>query len=351
MLNWKLKYKLVMRQCCLMFGHALDRISEYFFILKNRRIKPVCSIPTISLAIIDQSISLGCAFLEKHQGPNGSFRGFLLFPGASNTWITSHVAFLSNGIPQLRNVHDKAIDYLILTGTEDLGWGYNRRVGMDLDSTAQALFALYRKHYFTCVELIDYIITWQSKCGGFPTFKPSGPDMTAVSAWESPHPEVTAMMIYVLRRFGKKYQSNINKATNWLENQISSGLLPSYWFDGHEYGLWVLSLNDLLSQLAYRTALNLIISTEHIPALPMLVKVIMTKSNANHLVCRSVRTIVSKQLSDGSWECEPCLRVTNPHHYEPGCGKPGRVYADRRRVFSTVHSIYALHHSRDYLFS
>ena len=68
----------------------------------------------------------------------------------------------------------------------------------------------------------------------------------------------------------------------------------------------------------------------------------LADSEGGEAVQTAVTRLLRAQHPDGSWSCEPCLRVTDPTHYRAGPEAPGLVFGDRRRVFSTAHAVAAL---------
>jgi len=79
------------------------------------------------------------------------------------------------------------------------------------------------------------------------------------------------------------------------------------------------------------------------PELPML---LVAAADAGRLsredAHRAATLLLAEQLTDGSWPCDPYLRLTAPAAQASSTSGDGRIFAGSRRVFSTAHSITAL---------
>ena len=107
--------------------------------------------------------------------------------------------------------------HLESTGAEDGGWGYNRRVAVDCDSTAQALLVLHRFRRDVPVFLLETLVLAQLREGGFPTYATNG---AVASGWHAAHPDVTAIAVEMLSRHGRAEAAE--RAARWLEAQDPS---------------------------------------------------------------------------------------------------------------------------------
>jgi hypothetical protein len=287
--------------------------------------------------LIRRSIELGVRYLKARQRKDGSWRGFLLHPGAATSWLTAHVAFVVENIPALAPECRRAAMFLARSGANDGGWGYNRRVAVDCDSTAQAIIVLHRFALRIESFLLKALVSAQLPSGGFPTYPSNG---EAAGGWNREHPEVSAVVLLALRRCGV-FEVNADRCERWLRSQTHHGLIKSYWWTGEHYGLWVQSRTGLLTSEANDAVRRAFLRTQATPQLAMALNASLVLSMRCEAWLGGVR-LIRCQLTDGSWPCSACLRVTNPLHVSPGLDAPGPVARDETRILSTAHALGAL---------
>lgn len=289
-----------------------------------------------------QAIQRGCRFLKSRQGRDGCLRGFLLPPGASTSWITAHVAFVVEDVPALAELRSSAARFLARVGPDDGGWGYNRRVGIDVDSTAQALMVLQREGVEVPAFLPQVLLDAQDDAGGFPTYPPDGGGGRAKNGWQHPHLDVSLIASLWLRR-NNLLQERLERCSDWIRASLSKAGVPaSYWWPGPEYGLWAMGRAGVLRGESSEAVAAACRGAHEAPQLAMALASALESDVEPETVRRTVVKLLRRQLDDGSWPCAVCLRVTTPRWTEPGGDAPGSVYADHWRVFSTAHSVAAL---------
>jgi len=317
-------------------GASFDRLSERAFRLRPRGLLHSCV--TVTAERIETAIRAGLRFLEARQDRSGVLRGFLLFPGASTTWVTAHVAFVLEEVPLARALCARAANHLVSIGAHDGGWGYNRRVAPDCDTSAQALMVIARFELPSEPFLMRNLAAAQLTCGGFPTYVGQG---IATTAWHSPHPEVSALVTEALRRAGG-FDAAVGRCSQWLEQSMIAGVLPSYWWDDPAYSLWVQARTRRLGPDASLAVLAGLEEHRASPQLAMLLTAAVAVNAPEAKLFEAASRLFGQQLSDGSWPCSPCLRVTDPSSFAVGPGGAGPLVADRRRIFSTAHAVAAL---------
>ncbi|MBK6660961.1 MAG: hypothetical protein IPG43_23770 [Proteobacteria bacterium] len=190
------------RSLALLAGALGDRVSEAVFVLRHPPRALLHADATPSAARIDEAIAAAVGFLEAQQRRDGSLRGFCLYPGASSDWLTAHVCFVVEAVPALDGFARRAAAYLAAHGADDGGWGYNRRVAVDCDSTAQALMVTQRFDLSLPSFIGESLAAAQSDDGGYPTYVPQGAANPA-HGWQAPHAEVSAMVLVWLLRDGR----------------------------------------------------------------------------------------------------------------------------------------------------
>jgi hypothetical protein len=293
--------------------------------------------PSVDQPVLERALELGASFLRRRQGRNGVWKGFRLPPGAATTWLTAHVAWVVEDVPGLADACRRAALHLESVGPEDGGWGYNRRVGIDSDSTAQALLVLHRFKRAVPEFLLQALLRAQAPCGGFSTYVPTG---GPVNGWHSPHPDVTVVAVEALRRYGRV--EPVLRAVSWLKAAWMSSDFASYWWDGQQYGLWAGARTGFRSRRLEDAVATALVRTRAAPqASHLLAAGIALALDRTHLEAVTL-SLLRTQLADGSWPCSRCLRVTDPRETETRPELRGTCYADARRVFSTAHSVAAL---------
>jgi hypothetical protein len=298
--------------------------------------------PSVSSASIAEALRLGAGFLARRQRRDGVWKGFRLPPGAATAWLTAHVAYLVERVPSLAGPCRRAAGYLEAVGPAAGGWGYNRRVGVDVDSTAQALLVLQRFERSVPEFLVDGLLAAQLTEGGFPTYVARG---GAATGWSVAHEDVTAFAAESLRVRG--FHAQAANANAWLRARDAAPTFASYWWVGPAYGVWVRARTGLRSD-ELRDAATALVSTSR--TTPDLAQGLAAASRLDGgdpaTIDRAVLQLLRTQLRDGSWPCSPCLRVTDPTEMKAAPDLRGRCYADGTRIFSTAHAVAALQAAR-----
>jgi hypothetical protein len=294
--------------------------------------------PIASSVIVDDALQLAARFLARRQQRNGAWKGFLLPPGAATTWLTAHVAYVLADVVSLADACRRASRYLEAVGPAAGGWGYNGDVGVDIDTSAQALLVLDRFTRPVPEFLVDALLAAQLPQGGFPTYVANG---VATTGWNIAHEEVTALAAESLRRRGFHLQAA--RATTWLRACDATPTFASYWWVGSAYGVWVRARTGLRGADLQAAAAELLAGSRTTPELAQaLAAASLLGGTDQATLIGGLRQLVSMQLADGSWPCSACLRVTDPTEIEVGPDLRGRRYADGTRIFSTAHALAAL---------
>lgn len=329
------------RRSAALFGGALaERVSQACFLTLNPARGLLHQCTDLTPARLHQAIAHGARFMRRQQRVDGSLRGFCLYPGASSSWLTAHVCFTVEAVPALDRLARRAARWLAVHGADDGGWGYNRRVAADCDSSAQALMVLERHALPYPAFLLQNLAAAQASCGGYPTYVPQAGNAPR-DGWQAVHGEVSAMVLACLRRAGG-FDARVARCEAWLHDKLRSGVLTSYWWGDDAYALWLQARTGLLSAQAAPAIRALLDSGRACPQLPMALSAALALERFEFDIASAGRRLLAAQLADGSWPCAPCLRVTDSRVFEPASHSAGEVAADRRRVFSTAHALAAL---------
>jgi hypothetical protein len=317
-----------------------EHAREWVYRVSSRPLSLTHERPQFALGQIESAIDQGIRFLEGRLERDGALRDFLLPPGTSTTWLTAHVAFVLEDVPGAASINREAARHLSSVGLSDGGWGYNRLVAPDVDSTAQAIMVLLRQGVRPPGYLVEWFTSAQTPDGGFPTYPPATPGK-ALRGWETAHPDVTLIALEALRRLGT-LQSRIDAAVAWLE-QNAHGADLAYWWPFPAYVLWARRRCGPPGSETTLAARGELARTASLPEAAMLLAAATTADDAADACRPAVVSLLAQQLRDGSWPCAPCLRVTEPWVFRGGADQPGQLYAGHRRVFSTAHAVAALH--------
>jgi hypothetical protein len=319
---------------------AADRLEEGLFRLRHRSGGQSEPSSAGTHASIAESVSEGLGFLERTQRSPGLWRGFMLMPGASTDWISAHVALLLEDVPETHALRERVAHGLLAHTAGRPGWGYNRRVGIDSDSSAQAIMVLQRFDHEIAPAWIERLLSTRCEDGGFSTFASTRPDGLPRTWWEMSHPDVTLIVIEALRRLDG-YAEERDAALTWLSGQLLDGVLPAYWWTSPAYSLWAQGRAGFELETTARHATALLAGEQRPVYLAMLISAALAQGSWSAPLEAAVARLIQERQRDGSWRCARCLRTTRANH-PGGFDAPGPTYADRYRVFSTAHAVAAL---------
>ena len=185
---------------------------------------------------------------------------------------------------------------------------------------------------------VEQLVRLQAPGGGYPTFRPTGIDAQPLHAWQRPHADVTVLMIEMMERLGP-FKERQERAWSCGSGRARAGGTASVLVEGEAYALWVPARVGALTAAASRLAVARLVFAQGVPDVPMYLTAALADGKHCAVVEAGVTRLLQAQLVDGSWSCDPCLRVTDPTHMRAGPEAPGLVFGDRRRVFSTAHAV------------
>jgi len=324
----------------MLLAGASDRLEEGWFRARNRTGERASQSGVDMRAQAQESVRAGLGFLARAQRDDGLWRGFMLAPGASTEWITAHVALLLEEIPEARAMRERAARGLLTSTRGRPGWGYNHRVGIDSDSTAQAIMVLHGLGHEIAPAWIEQLLATHREEGGFATYASTRPDNQARTWWEMPHADVTLIVIEALERLDRLPEQR-RVASAWLEQQAREGVLPAYWWTDPAYSLWAQARAGFHTAASSSAARRLLVGEQRSVYLAMLTAAALAGDGSSQLVANAASRLMRARREDGSWPCAPCLRNTHADS-SGGFQAPGPIYADRYRTISTAHAVAAL---------
>jgi hypothetical protein len=294
------------------------------------------------------SLNRAVLYLAKAQHAAGSWTDFWLPVGTSDAWVTAYTGLalqeasvcpLVGNRARAEHSATVAADWLLEKGFAGRGWGYNRAVPRDADSTAHAVSLLARLKRRVPDEAIAFLYEHYTSGAGFSTY--SFQDIS--HRWTRPCNDVTAASLRALYDSGSIGIDGLRKA--WLDTlggaQDQDGLWQGYWWLTPNYttGL-AMELWNIAGRPPLKMALNgqLSDSCAFDIAWAIICRIQMgDPENVHELVERLSRM----QNEDGGWPAAPILKVP-PSYDDPGIKKQDIIALDARRIFTTASALRAL---------
>jgi squalene-hopene/tetraprenyl-beta-curcumene cyclase len=323
---------------------------------------------------LDDALHRAVSFLHAGRSRDCLWRDFRTLAGLSSEWVSGFVAHALLRAEPADPIAASALSVLLERQRPGGGWGYNRTVPPDCDSTAWVTLALLSAAGFKTGNHIDgameYIGLHQDRgCGGFCTYAASdgienriqAAGLNSVRGWLMAHACVTGVALQaVLAARGLPECEPAASALRYVwEHRDSAGLWRSYWWSGLSYATYH-SLKAL-SMAATRSPAELAATGRSLAARMGqygafetafgLLSFLLSRDEITIAASReSALHLLMMQNGDGSWPSVPCLRIPPPRNREPdhhrnwridGLGS-GVVIQDQRRLFTTAAAVWAL---------
>jgi len=322
----------------------------------------------------------------------------------SNQWVTAYVAHcLARAVPGSPALAP-AITYLLRTELPTSGWGFNRHVPPDGDSTANAVYFLarYGRDFLDPSDLLrcaHTLASFQSEGdGGFVTYKarPARPGeekpafMYESSGWTISHLSVTSLAAVALLAFDLASADGVfrpyrQRAAEFIrKTQEASGYWEDHWWQDRVYGTYwaarFLATNppevgqddvarlerakDWLAQVVHTDGAwgngldgdaaafytSLAVSTlllETGCGVPLALE-----SRFASLARRGLECLLEMQEQDGGWPTVSMLLTPVPEvvvPWESQHPSSHQAVPDQNRLFTTATTLVALARGRDWL--
>lgn len=347
----------------------------------------VSTLNTLQLPDVRSLVDTAILWINQAQSSSGTWSDFRIGVGGhSDEWVTAYVCDAVDrwDAECFRPSAAGARSALQDAHRRDGGWGYNKRIPSDADTTGLAVMALCNGHaHFDHAATIAFLLSsHDEELGGFRTYRSSaeladlyrGHPVRATQSfrgWCSSHVEVTASVLEALWALGRQDSKQARTASAFLLSmQNANGCWTGYWAVDFFYPtcraaraltclelgrhiLWPRLVDAVLMQqrpdggwaardadqgCPFRTALAI----ETLCLAPILHTV---------EIGRAVMWLRSARNSEGHWICRyPFMRVpppdvTAPDEYigwsEDGSGL-GALYADPHGILTSATVISAL---------
>ena len=303
------------------------------------------------MEISAQSAALGGArFLVARQSERGFWADWRLPPGESLAWTTAYAGYrlYSLGGDAGAMVHpamDRAARWLRDEEFPDGGWGYNRAVAPDADSTALAILFLASTTVGVPERSYRRLLAFQREDGGFATFSPGA----GLGAWTVSHPDVTATAVAALLTAYPRGECPVERGIAYSRRAEENGLWHSYWWNSCLYGTEAnLALMRRAGEPAdfgaSRTALGSVHPTNCFERALLLLSLVHAGWPPLEPEIQDIAAgLAAAQQPDGSWPSEPILRLTDRDCADPWeRPEAGPLFADPNRLFTTATVVAAL---------
>lgn len=296
---------------------------------------------------VRRAIDAGESFLADRQSADGFWRDFALEPGPSEAWTTAYIGWVLTEAPTRSRVRYRR---QILAAAEALhsvrqqrGWGYNRAVAADADSTAWACRFLAVIDDYRGLAAVPVLLSYLTGDGQAATY--AGWE-TEAGEWAAAHADVTPVLGLALQAAGADSAVVARLRRAVLAARRADGLWASYWWGTDAYsitqnGEFLAATGgvpgDLPSRFAHWTqAGEREGSTMHLAQ--CLTAAALLEAPAGQLRHGFCVRLLEQQGPDGGWPASCLLRVP-PQRGGQGAGV---LYADTARLMGTAMAVLAL---------
>lgn len=297
---------------------------------------------------LEGTLAAALDYILSKQARDGSWTEWALPPGSSSTWTTAYVGYQLRHLPLklglLAASHiAAAAGWLKDHAFADWGWGYNKVVGSDADTTAYAILFMTLAGKPVPDIAYTFLADRQGADGGFSTYPPVGePD-----SWNVSHPDVTPIALLALLTRPAPDREAVQRGIEYaLRQKTSLGLWNSFWWNSCLYSTQAnLALLDAAGiEMPSPAALAHIEPANAFEA-GLLVSSLLYANwdGAQARIGELADWLIRHQRPDGSWDTVPILRIVRRDCYDPWMSDdPGPLYAEPDRLFTTATVLHAL---------
>ena len=296
-----------------------------------------------SRSMTSKAINRGSEYLIGIQQPNGLWQDYELPVGPSDEWVTGFAGLALSEISNLGYIDARpelALAALTLSLRERYsgGWGYNSTCKADTDSTSIVIQFFEQLGWRVNLRSRQFVAShWRPQYGGFATY--DGP-----LAWGTGHWDVTPYALLSVSLDARKEMLPVFLNSLAKHRDKTAGW-RSYWWSSNLYSSLV-TLEALSSLNAVYAVLPFNDFLDHKPCSAFELACLLGIAHHAHWSHDYVRNLMVQlldhQLSDGSWEGSPQLRLTEPVCYEPWLRPNGNSYVDVNSVITTAIAIRVL---------
>lgn len=288
----------------------------------------------VDIVELKQMIVNAIDYLISKQERDGSWRDYCLPVGESDQWVT---AFTALGVAQAsyKLDHGKGIDaayrsaeFLKIFQEYDSGWGFNRQVGVDADSTAHAIRLLRELNLNVNQKDDNCLMKHYNRRGAFRTY-------CVDSEWGSPHPDVTAAAGLALSDGSLKHIRE-DLIRYCKAARLNNGAWPTYWWRNNQYGtFYMLELYEKMDEPISLDPRKIEVRIQSCFDLAWSIGIMSFLKKSTLSIDRVIQFLRLEQEVSGAWPGSPSLRVTEPTCKEPWISSQGSYYTDANSTITT----------------
>ncbi len=275
----------------------------------------------------------GCGALIRAQRSTGRWEEYNLPVGVSDEWMTAFIALtLAEASPHedMPTPVLRAYEHLIKNRTRAAGFGYNRFVEPDADSTATVLLLEQAIGVSSAAPDFDFLEGLVQSDGGIATFYRS-------DGWGKSHACVTPVAALALAQAGRKPSDLADYSAS---KRTADGGWPNYWWQGPFYATaaW-LRLIARFPDVAEASPRLLTWPIETVFDLALAVEIAALWRLDGYETLRNA--LIVHQLPDGRWPPSKTLRVTNETALDEASAT-GPLFGDMNGLMTTALAVRAL---------
>jgi hypothetical protein len=292
---------------------------------------------------VQEAVRRAEEYLCEAQEPSGYWTDFWLEPGTSDAWVTAFVGLAI--VDGCREKAERAAAWLATHSHADGGWGYNRTVPADADSTAFAVALFVRLGIKVPRSAINFLWRHFRSGAGFVTYTFSD----SSHRWAWPSVDVTASALVALHQAEELDCQGLQ--TLWREllcpAQDISGDWTGFWWEDAAYPTaLVLEAWRLAERPPLRFPVKTTGASSPFTAAGRLLAAAAVEKEAE--VHRYTSELLASQQSDGSWPGNACLRAP-PSHPDRRQWQRTSASVDKRRIFTSALALRALREALPFL--
>lgn len=288
---------------------------------------------------VPSALSRATRFLLANQDAAGTWQDFSLPPGRSDAWATAYVGYAllyASTCVEVEGAALKSAAAALVRERRPEGWGYNKNVACDADSTSWVLRFLAWVDGPLRDESASLLMPFVTEGGGVRTF-----DSMDLGSWAADNDEVTAVAGLSLCENGE-ISLAMQFRKRLLHSWTKEGWRPFWWrcpaYVRAQVAEFLLLSGGIPARIAQvemaRKLDESTITTDFEEAQMLLFAAQMRLLDEAE---RRVAQLLEVQCEDGGWHMSVDLRV--PQQKAPLLAQ---LYGDDRRLFTTASALRAI---------
>jgi hypothetical protein len=319
--------------------------------IKNIEVRLILSKDKISLPNSSKNaIKKAVQFLQKNQNKEGAWQEWYNDAGCSDSWATAFILSFICQKDSLIKFNNASIKNAIgfLEKFADNIWGYNRYWLPDGDSTTFALLALHEENNVKNQNAwFQKWLSFQKSDSGFSTYNSrvdlmsslDKDDDNGLDGWLNSHLCVSSSAFYYISKVKPHTKMHDSLKAYILSKVNVKGIWDSYWWTSAIYSTAFLikssaHFEDVNFQSKIDVAIHFLLQTQNQNGsfgdtynsesafyTALMVDALTENTSVYNRYLPSIKKaytwLLENQLTDGSWNATPALRVPSPNVIHP----------------------------------